>query len=167
MSLQENVKTGRLVENRRDFLKSTGTAAVMAMFGIGFFTGCTNDEDMDPQMPDDPDANGGGNGISIGNNEVTINLAQNQRLAEAGGWVLITQAKLLVVNTGQEYNALTSVCTHSQCDRNWSFSNDVFTCSCHGSRFDTAGAVLQGPANQPLKSYNTTLDSQTLKINLA
>ncbi|MEX2568784.1 MAG: Rieske (2Fe-2S) protein [Cyclobacteriaceae bacterium] len=164
MKLRGKVRTGHLKEERRDFLKSTGTAAVMALFGVGFFTGCTDDEDMDPQMPDEEGEN---DGIVLGTNEVTIKLDQNEGLAEPGGWLLITAAKLLVVNTGQEYQALTSVCTHSQCDRNWSFSNDVFTCSCHGSRFTTEGAVVQGPATQPLKTYNTTLENQLLKINLS
>ncbi|MEX0884446.1 MAG: twin-arginine translocation signal domain-containing protein, partial [Cyclobacteriaceae bacterium] len=66
MKLRGKVRTGHLKEERRDFLKSTGTAAVMALFGVGFFTGCTDDEDMDPQMPDEEGEN---DGIVLGTNE--------------------------------------------------------------------------------------------------
>ena len=62
------------------------------------------------------------------------------------------------------YSAMTSVCTHSACDRNWAFSNSKFTCTCHGSEFDTSGNVLKGPANQPLQSYSTALNGTVLTV---
>jgi Rieske Fe-S protein len=88
-------------------------------------------------------------------------------LATAGGWALVIEAKVLIVNLGNNtFSALTSVCTHSQCDRNWTFGSNVFTCTCHGSRFNTEGAVLTGPANRPLRSYATSLNNRTLTVNL-
>jgi cytochrome b6-f complex iron-sulfur subunit len=61
--------------------------------------------------------------------------------------------------------ALTSICTHQGCDMDGSFQGfaqgSVFLggiqCNCHGSRFNTLGTVISGPAFQPLVAYQLTL----------
>ncbi|ERM81225.1 hypothetical protein P872_20275 [Rhodonellum psychrophilum GCM71 = DSM 17998] len=158
------VKTGNLSDPRRDFLKKTGSLAIMSMFGVGFFTSCSSDEDTNPNTGNNnPPA--GATGITVSGNTVTINLDQATGLNVAGGWVLIIPAQLLVVNVGNNsFNALTSVCTHSGCDKDWRFASNVFTCTCHGSRFSTDGNVLTGPANQALASFPTRLDNKILTI---
>jgi cytochrome b6-f complex iron-sulfur subunit len=85
-------------------------------------------------------------------------------LTTSGNWLLIENARTLVANVSGSYVALTSVCTHSGCDKNWTFGNSRFTCTCHGSVFDPSGAVLQGPATQPLTQYNTQVTGTTLTI---
>lgn len=157
------IKQGKLGINRRDFLQKTGLFSGMALLGIGFFTGCTAEEDMLP----DNDGEETGNGIQISQQEVTIDLARNETLAASGGWMLIREAQLLVVNLDGQFNALTSVCTHSQCDRNWTFGDQVFTCNCHGSQFDASGQVINGPATRPLRGYPVSLEDQNLKISLS
>jgi len=157
-------KSGQLSAERREFLKKTGSLAVMSLMGIGFFTSCTSEEDTLPDdnvsNPSNPDS-----GININGNTITIDLSKASGLKAAGGWLLITDAQLLVVNTGSNsYNALTSICTHSQCDRNWTFTNQVFTCTCHGSRFNTSGGVINGPAATALRSFGTALSDEILTI---
>jgi Rieske Fe-S protein len=157
------IKSGQLSVERREFLKKTGSLAVMSMMGIAFFTSCTSEDDATP-TPNNPPA-GGSSGITIAGNSITINLNQATALSAAGGWLLITEAQLLVVNLGSNnYNALTSICTHSQCDRNWSFASSVFTCSCHGSRFNTDGTVVTGPAASPLRNFPTSRSGEILTI---
>ncbi len=161
------VKTGKLSESRRKFLQSSGSLAIMSAMGIGFFTSCSTD-DMDPDlgMDDQDNGAGGGNGISVSNNIITVDLERATTLNTSGGWALVTEARVLIVNIGgNQFNALTSVCTHSQCDRNWTFANNVFTCTCHGSRFNTDGTVVNGPANRPLESFPTSVASNTLTVN--
>ncbi|HSJ67015.1 MAG TPA: Rieske (2Fe-2S) protein [Anditalea sp.] len=157
-------KSGRLSAERRAFLKKTGSLAVMSLLGVGFFTSCTDDDDTLPDNnvadPSNPD-----NGITINGNTINIDLTKASSLKAAGGWMLITDAQLLVVNVGtNSYNALTSICTHSQCDRNWTFTNTVFTCTCHGSRFNTSGGVVAGPATAALRSFGTSLSDEILTI---
>ncbi|WP_041233583.1 FAD-dependent oxidoreductase [Cylindrospermum stagnale] len=51
-------------------------------------------------------------------------------------------------NTLHQHSA---VCTHLKCIVAWNSSEKTWDCPCHGSRFDTQGKVLNGPAINPLE----------------
>lgn len=162
---QINSKTGKLTNSRREFIERAGMTAVMTTFGLSFFTSCSDSDGQDPKVNTvitTPPATS--NGIVISGNTIQIDLTAQTALAAAGGWVLIISAQTLVVNVGGSYLAMTSVCTHSACDRNWTFASNKFTCTCHGSQFDTSGNVLSGPATLPLKSYSTALNGTALTV---
>jgi cytochrome b6-f complex iron-sulfur subunit len=158
---QIKTKSGSLTNSRREFMEQAGMVAVMSTFGLAFFTGCSSSEDQNPSSTPPPTST---NGITISGNTIRIDLTAQPGLAANGGWVLIIDAQTLVVNVGGSYRAMTSVCTHSACDRNWTFANSKFTCTCHGSEFDTSGNVLQGPATQPLRTYTTSLNGTVLTV---
>lgn len=164
MYTSTDLRSGQLNPERRDFLRKAGAIAALSAFGIGFFTACSEEDSPSPgtgtgTLP--PPAAG----ITVTDTTVTIDLNLQAGLQVSGGWLLIQQAKMLVVNTGNSnFSALTSVCTHEGCDRSWTFSSNAFTCTCHNSRFDTEGNVLNGPATRPLQVFAAVLNGLILTV---
>jgi Rieske Fe-S protein len=40
----------------------------------------------------------------------------------------------------------------------------VFQCPCHGSRYNTGGQVVRGPATQSLRRFNATITNDVISI---
>jgi Rieske Fe-S protein len=51
-------------------------------------------------------------------------------------------------------HAVAAVCTHLGCIVHFNSAERSWDCPCHGSRFDTNGEVLHGPAATPLTIRN-------------
>lgn len=75
----------------------------------------------------------------------------------------------IVVNRapGGRFHALSAECTHEGCVVPTLNPQRVSVCPCHGSQFDVAGAVLEGPAGFPLLSYCASMEgSDVLRIEV-
>jgi glycine/D-amino acid oxidase-like deaminating enzyme/nitrite reductase/ring-hydroxylating ferredoxin subunit len=60
--------------------------------------------------------------------------------------------KLAVYKDGAgEVHAISSSCTHLQCDVRWNAAEQSWDCPCHGSRFNADGYVLTGPADRDME----------------
>lgn len=66
-----------------------------------------------------------------------------------GSRTLLADIPALLLHTPDGFTALSLVCTHLGCTVD--AGADGFTCPCHGSRFDAAGNVTHGPAQNPLR----------------
>lgn len=97
------------------------------------------------------------------NQEIKINLDKNPELQDAGGYIYTKN--LIVINTGEEYVALSKKCTHHQCTVEYEADFKELSCPCQGSAYSLNGKVLNGPASGPLKSFNLRKVNNTLKIN--
>lgn len=65
-----------------------------------------------------------------------------------------------------ELVALSMECTHWGCDVDWDKAKAHFECPCHGSLFDATGAVLEGPADEPLRAYPVTETESSCVVQL-
>jgi cytochrome b6-f complex iron-sulfur subunit len=150
--------------SRSMFLRTAGSTALFASLGVPFLISCSGTV-TDPDQ--DGSGDGGGNGITINGNIVTIDVTKSggQSLASAGGWLLNTSAGIIAVNLdGATIRAFTNVCTHSNCSDSWQFSNNLFICTCHDSRFNTSGEVVKGPADRDLREYEVSRNGSIITI---
>lgn len=72
-----------------------------------------------------------------------------------GSGVIVGDLVVTQPRTG-EFVALSTTCPHAGC-RVSTVADGAITCPCHGSRFDLDGAVLRGPAREPLRSRPVTV----------
>src|SRR5215471_1271424 len=63
---------------------------------------------------------------------------------------LDAQSGIYLVNSAKGYYALGAICTHLGCLTAWKPELNLIACPCHGSRFNTDGVKVAGPAPQPL-----------------
>jgi Rieske Fe-S protein len=144
-------RTNKAGLNRRSLLKvlsCSGCAVAAASMG-----GCTIAEVF-----------GGGAG------ELAFDVSESEfaALAEINGAAPVDLAgrKILLIRTKtDEIVALSRLCTHVNCDMSprldgiW--DGEHLTCTCHDSKFDITGKVLQGPATRDLSTYAVTFDAAT------
>lgn len=64
-----------------------------------------------------------------------------------------------------EYQALLMKCTHQGTELQ--VFGERLQCPAHGSEFSISGAVQNGPAESPLRTFPIKIENETLKINLA
>ena len=83
------------------------------------------------------------------------------------------QNGIYLVNSAKGFYALQAVCTHLGCLTAWKPELNLIACPCHGSRFNTDGIKVAGPAPQPLPWFKVWLSddgflmvdrSTTLKV---
>ena len=134
--------------NKREFLKQASAATALAYFGLSLES-CSEEELPDPT---------GGDEILIDLTASPFTTLQNDQ-----GWLLHPDFDILLVNVGGTINAFSSRCTHSGCTRQWSFSEE-FTCTCHGSKFDTSGNVVSGPAQGSLTRVSVTREGDMITL---
>jgi cytochrome b6-f complex iron-sulfur subunit len=71
------------------------------------------------------------------------------------GPTFMPNLRVFLFRKGNTFRAASAVCTHLGCTVN--LSGTGFHCPCHGSVFDTGGAVVSGPAPNGLSWFEITL----------
>ena len=115
---------------RRHFLSMLGATVAAGV------TGCASSAD---------DSSNGGEIPSAGTNVRDVPVGS---LGSTGSRILLGR------DAGGLY-AMTSVCTHNQCDLSvyGTLTDSGISCRCHGSGFSRTGERVKGPAIMPLKHF--------------
>src|SRR5436190_10341124 len=103
--------------------------------------------------------------------EIPINLEDNPDLKPVGGTYHLSvedlDREIIVVHTKKdEYIAVDIKCKHRGCDINYEAADKKFVCPCHGSEYDMTGAVLKGPAKEPLGYYHAELKGNEVIVTV-
>lgn len=101
---------------------------------------------------------------------IDISKAPNMALANVGGAVVVASSagNLIVVRSSMtEVAALSARCTHQGTTVAYTPTTMKLDCPSHGAQFSLTGAVLMGPAMQPLKTYVASLSGTVVTITLA
>jgi Rieske Fe-S protein len=97
----------------------------------------------------------------------------------AAPWLRGGQGTLAVAIEGREdkilvfrgkdgaLGAVDMTCTHRGCDVEYVAQSGRLECPCHGSQFAPAGAVIEGPAERPLRAYPVELIGEEIVVLLA
>ena len=74
---------------------------------------------------------------------------------------------VVVLTVDGDVYAIDDECTHQACPLSeGSLEGDVLECSCHGSMFNVrTGEVVEGPADEPVQTYNVEVEQDTVYIN--
>lgn len=56
-------------------------------------------------------------------------------------------------------------CTHRACELN--VGGGIYSCPCHGSEFSIKGKVLEGPAEEDLKTFKIETDNENIYVILS
>jgi len=62
--------------------------------------------------------------------------------------------------------ALSAVCTHEACTIEFDPTTAGATCPCHGSKYDAAGNVMNGPASHSLQLFPASVGSDGITVTL-
>ena len=96
-------------------------------------------------------------------------LKENEfRISEVPPGSVVLVGDVAVFNVDGGFCAIQARCTHKQGPLNEGpLDGSTVTCPWHGSQFNVCtGAVLQGPAQDPLKTYRVTVDGDVGRVEV-
>jgi cytochrome b6-f complex iron-sulfur subunit len=144
--------------DRKEFMKHVGLS-VGGILLMSCIQACTKTEIPDPMAP------GNSNKVDF---TLDLNTTGNSSLNNGGGAVVNASTKVIVARSLDKatFFAVQSNCTHQGTTVQWQGNNNQFFCPNHSSRFQTTGAVVNGPATSALKRYNTSFDASANTIRI-
>jgi nitrite reductase/ring-hydroxylating ferredoxin subunit len=102
--------------------------------------------------------------------DLTVDISGDSPLAKSGGSQIVDSSagKIIVINEdGSKFAAFSARCTHKGVTVKYEAASGKIKCPAHGSMFDgVTGAVVHGPAGDPLKSYATKQDAGKLTVSV-
>ena len=89
-------------------------------------------------------------------------------LLKAAGIGRAKGGRIALANVAGTLYAVDDTCTHRGCSLgDGKLDGSTLQCACHGSRFDvTSGAVVRGPAEDPVRSYPVNVANGEVQVDL-
>jgi len=147
---------------RRQVLAGAGTIGVAAVAGCSSDKGPAADRATATGSPAAPSATGSsaaGTGATSAAASKELKLGALADIPVGGGKLVTVDGQDLIVTqpvAGQPA-VFVNRCTHQGCKVD--FKSNELVCPCHASRFDLTGAVLHGPATEPLPPATLRVDN--------
>jgi len=133
--------------NRRKFIKTTAAMVGVSSCGLISLVGCTPVKYISGEVKNDT-------------------MVINKSEWGDSEFVLVSHpqlpAPIFIKPTDQGYVAILLECTHKMCEVRP--NSKTLKCPCHGSQFDHAGKVLDGPAMHDLDSFKVWDDENAIYI---
>jgi cytochrome b6-f complex iron-sulfur subunit len=136
--------------NRKEFLSLIGSSATSLALA-SCLGGCAKNVSSGTTAPS--------------NVNFSLDLSQpaNAALLTNGGYVY-NSGVIVARTTAGAYIAVQQVCTHESVSVVYQATSHRFYCDGHGATFSESGAVTGGPAPAALKTYNTSLTGNMLRV---
>lgn len=158
---------GNMSLSRRTFVKLTGTTVICTCIGALGTSGCASSP-----VSSTPPAPAGSYRAQGGRLYVT--LSQVGALLGVGGAIKLTlddvngsERKVIIVRPGEaDYRAFSNACTHNGKELNYLHKEGWLACCGRSSRFDLAGDVIHGPAEDALSRYQVSQQGGELAITI-
>jgi cytochrome b6-f complex iron-sulfur subunit len=83
--------------------------------------------------------------------------AGNPDLYPVNSVTILQDQQVYIVRTPAGFFAVSAVCTHLGCITQWKPEAEIIACPCHGSKFQSDGKKIEGPAPRPLPHYSISL----------
>ncbi|MEY3443970.1 MAG: hypothetical protein RLZZ519_2251 [Bacteroidota bacterium] len=145
--------------DRKSFLKSCGVACLGAGYLVSFLESCGTTKRI--QAP-------------IESSDLVVELSAFDKKGKkdnpfhmaviADNEILQDPICIFRSVDGQTFTALLMRCTHQGAQLQ--LFGDKLQCPAHGSEFDPKGAVVQGPAADPLRTFPVSVQGAQLRISL-
>lgn len=145
--------------DRKDFIKTCGIALVGLPFASMLLTSCQSLYYASSRIVD---------------NRIMVPLSEFKIIKKSGtayrDFVMVRTSNqdfpiCLYKTADHQYIASLMKCTHRGCELN--VGGGIYSCPCHGSEFDTNGSVLEGPADENLKTFKTSIENENIYILLS
>jgi len=79
-------------------------------------------------------------------------------ILEKHGKVLTDKVLIVENKANNKLVAVSPLCLHRNCVVDWEQETQHFICPCHGSEFGSDGKVINGPAEEGLKSFEVKVE---------
>ena len=158
---------------RREFLTKVCPTVAFALFGISFLEACSSESTSGEGTVGFTDSKGSGNAsaYTIDGNTIKADLNNTffNKIKIVGGWMMLSDAGILLLRTGEDQIlAFSDCCPHQGARTRWEFSNNKFTCQQHGNSYGTSQGgtanCSSGATSGNLARYTTTINENQLVV---